>query len=191
MKTILTFLVVFLAAGSVAWADEQYDFRNTKWGMNKEEVKQSEELKPHEENESAILYLDKIDDLEVVVVYFFTEGKLTSAKYGALNKYVNNNSYYWQAFDPLREMLFKKYGKEVKRDKIWTNKLYQNNPSEIGMAIATGGYDEYVLWDTGKTKIIAFINGENFKIKTGIEYYSKEFEKSADDNKEKKKLKKL
>lgn len=184
-------LVVFLLAGPIAWADEQFDFRNTKWGMSKEDVKKSEELKPYEEKEESILYLDKIDDLEVVVVYFFSDGKLTSSKYGVLNKYVNNNSYYTQAFKPLQEMLEKKYGKETKHDKIWSNKLYKNNPSEIGMAIATGGYDEYSLWDMEKTKIIAFINGENFKIKTGVEYYSKEFEKSADESKEKKKLKKL
>lgn len=191
MRTILTLLVVFMLAGTVAWADDQYDFRNTKWGMSKEEVKQSESATLFKEEKGRIGYTDKVIGLDALIIYNFTGGSLSSSEYRFTSQYTNKNNYYYNIFNPMVDMLEKKYGKPISRQKVWYNNLYKGNPSEIGMALATGGLGEYAMWQTDTSFVLAHINGENYKISTGVEYKSKKFEEAEKMHKEKKELKKF
>lgn len=177
MKIILSLLVVFFVVASVAWADEQFDFRNAKWGMSREEVKKTEQEKIVGEDENTIGYESGLAGKGVLLVYIFVEDKLVRAKYVLAEDFTNKNDYYDGFFDNVKKLLTEKYGKPSKNDKIWRNNLYRNDRQNLGMAIAVGHFLEFSKWSTPSTDIIAFIHGNNYKISTGIEYVSKEFEK--------------
>jgi len=64
-----------------AFYSREYDFRNTHWGMNREQVKASETLEVVEEDQNSITYKIHIFNKEFLLMYFFEDGKLKVAKY--------------------------------------------------------------------------------------------------------------
>ncbi|MGG1617393.1 hypothetical protein ACIFQM_23170 [Paenibacillus sp. NRS-1782] len=56
-------------------------FRNVGWGMSKEQVKASEDMKVEEEDQEAIAYYSKILGLESGLMYFFVDDQLVRAGY--------------------------------------------------------------------------------------------------------------
>lgn len=190
MRTILTLLVVFLLAGA-AWADEQFDFRNARWGMSRDEVKKSEADKLVKDEAQGLGYITSINGDEALLMYVFVDDKLVRAKYVMLKKFSNNSDYYYQLHEPIKAILIEKYGKPKKESKMWKNNLYRKDPSQIGMAIGMGHYAEFINWENEKTKITAYIYGNNFDISTGVEYVSRAIGKLEDEAEKKKTMGKL
>ncbi|GFK92725.1 hypothetical protein NNJEOMEG_00552 [Fundidesulfovibrio magnetotacticus] len=190
MKNSAFVIVLVLFIATMAYAEEM-DFRGVKWGMSKSEVMSTEHGSVFKEDSGRVGYLTEILDEETLLVYYFTDDKLTRARYTLLKVFTNKSNKYYESFQPLVSSLTEKYGKPNKHDKLWKNSLYKGRPSEIGMAIATGGYSEYVQWETKSTRIIAYISGNNFEIESGVEYDSKELSKLEGQQKKNKEMKKL
>lgn len=191
MKRMLVLLVVMLFLPVVALADEQCDFRDVKWGMSIEDVKKAEKAEKFKEDENNLAYSVNILGEDALLLYAFSDNKLCRARYALLKHFTNQNNKYHESFIPLVESLQEKYGKPKKHNKIWRNSLFKGDKDAIGVAIATGGYSEYVFWVNEKTDIVAYITGENHDIDCGVEYSSKEFMKIERNNKKKRDLKKL
>ncbi|MCD8403926.1 hypothetical protein [Tenacibaculum finnmarkense] len=68
----------------------------------------------------------------------------------------------------------KKYGKPKEDKTIWKNDLYKDDYSQWGFAVSLGHLIYYSSWETEKTSILFLLNGENYDLKTVIEYSSKE-----------------
>ena len=72
----------------------KYDFRETNWGMSKEQVKVAEKNKIEIEDEEVIaIGRVEIDKKECIYVYHFLEDKLYRAGYGFMEKHTNKNLY--------------------------------------------------------------------------------------------------
>jgi len=122
-KMILSILCFLIFSMLFAFAEE-YAFRQTKWGITKEEVENSEYSKLIGDYEDNLIYKAFIFDFDCDVYYFFEDGKLRSAEYNfGLFEPIENARYVYNSF---KEILIKKYGipleekeKLEKWDNIW------------------------------------------------------------------------
>lgn len=69
------------------------DFRNTFWGMTREEVKQSEPGAPESESRTHLSYKDLVLDLNTVVGYHFIDNSLVEAGYAFRAKFDSDGLY--------------------------------------------------------------------------------------------------
>jgi len=169
-------LIIFT---SILSAEEiKYDFRQTTWGMSKEQVKATEDKKPGFEDDTALGYDVMISGKDFLCNYFFVEDKLYRSIYSLSGKHTNKNLYI-DDYEELKEILTKKYDKP-KIDKIdWKNDLYKDDKSDWGMAISIGHLVYIATWETPTTIISLALYGDNYKIRLGIGYESKKLKEWA------------
>jgi len=178
------FMVIIAITQSFA---ENYDFRKTKWGMSKDQVKSSEPLKVAKETDDMLLYKTTVIGKNVLLVYIFVNNQLVRSKYILAEFHTNNNDFITD-FNEFKKILVKKYGTPIKDEKIWRNDLYKDDFSNWGMAIALGHLLYFAQWETSNTTITAILKGDNFDITCGIEYASKKLEDLEKKAQEKKAL---
>ena len=157
-----------------------YDFRKTKWGMNHEEIMQSEEnvstyLKDYR-TESEFVFQGNASGIPCYILYEFAEGKLTNSAYyfNISDKSYNNKNEHISDYSKLKGKLIKKYGNPSMDKQTWNNDLYKNNPENLGVAISLGHLNYITGWETPTTLIGLFLNGEDNGVNLCILYESKE-----------------
>jgi hypothetical protein len=168
---------ILLNASSVFAANEQKDFRKTRWGMNPSQVISSEGKKPASRDKKgsiAILgYSDQISGFPCSIIYVFVNDKLVRTKYVIKSQHINKNEYL-SDYDKLMLSLSDKYGAAIGDNTYWKNDLFKDRPSDWGMAISAGHMAKYANWENSRTTIYLYLSGDNFEIEFGIEYTSKE-----------------
>lgn len=170
---------------------EEYTFRKTTWGMNKEQVKQTEKEKEIiYEDETMLAYDYRMLELNCKIVYIFVEGKLVRTKYPITEEHTNKNQYILD-YNILRAALSKKYGKPLDAKLIWINPLYESDPQNWGLAISIGHMVDYTKWETLQTIIYLALLGDNYEIQLAIEYVSKELDELEEIEREKETLEAL
>jgi len=92
--------------------NKPYDFRETSWGMSKEQVKLAENKKLDSEEDNKLIYSVEIYGRDYYCTYFFSKNKLHGGIYYFKGKYINKNSYVIN-YKRLKESLTKKYGKSI------------------------------------------------------------------------------
>jgi hypothetical protein len=158
----------------------EYDFRKTNWGMNHEEVMQSEEnvstyLKDYR-TESELVFQGDACGIPCYILYEFAGGKLTQTAYwfNISDKSYDNKNNHISDYSNLKEKLIKKYGNPSMDKETWNNDLYKNNPENRGVAISLGHLNYITGWKTPTTLIGLFLNGEDNGVNLYIAYASKE-----------------
>ena len=189
-RKIIIFLVVIgivvIFSAIFVFSEQKYDFRNTNWGMSKEQVKVTEDKKPDFEDDATLGYDVKIGGDDFACMYSFLQDKLYNSGYAFTGKHTNKNLYI-NDYEKLKETLTKKYGKPI-RDipGLWKNDLYKSDKQSWGMAVSVGHLVYGTSWETPTTKISLMLSGDNFKISLVLSYTSKELEEWADKIKEEK-----
>ena len=102
-----------------------FDFRKTRWGMTKNEVKTSERESARiqterEINESyigfvadeVIVYNEKVAEMDVLMSYFFLNDSLVGSEYSFRKEYEKKNTYI-DIYYKLRNILARKNGDHV------------------------------------------------------------------------------
>lgn len=159
-------------------------FRQTLWGMNKEQVKKVESSKFFKEDKlngamkglDSLLYQDNIGGLDALFCYYFAENQLTRARYLFIESHTNKNLYI-SDFEMVKSQLSQKYGKPYTDNIIWLNNLYKDDPDEYGLAISVGHLQYVAEWSLDETYIQLLLKGDNYKIIFWAEYTGKAFEK--------------
>lgn len=149
-------------------------FRDTKWGMSMQEVKNTEKKEPIYEEGGMIVYEDYLIQLPVEIIYIFVDNKLTRAKYLFKQSHTNKNDFI-SDYKSLNNALKNKYGNPNSEDHYWSDDLYKDTPSDWGLALSVGYHSYFTEWDTNKTEILSALYGDNYEITMVVEYYSKEF----------------
>lgn len=162
-----------LAPYALSKAEAEFDFRQAKWGMSKEQVVASEG-KPASDTPDRLLYQTDVAGLKAAMTFEFVNGKLAKAGYALMEKYVEPNQYIINGARWV-EGLKEKYG-EPKPDTQWLNDLYRNDQKKWAFAISAGHLIVRNSWETERTKIQHIIAGQNFEISVGLYYTSKELE---------------
>ena len=168
---VVVILIYTVIISSIGWAGD-FDFRKTRWGMSKAEVKASEKLQPVYAQEEGLTYEVSIGFDSVNLLYNFTQDKLTSTGYVfATERCVGTTCI--DDFLKKKELLSKKYGDPVQERRIWHNDLFKNDSQKWGLAVSVGLLEFISGWERQNTKILLSLSGKEFKSTLSIAYYSK------------------
>ena len=168
----------------------EYDFRNTNWGMSKEEVRLAERRNPDFETDNGLVYKVIIDKYDCYCVYYFLENKLYMSAY-RFNEEHNNKNAYIEDYENLKELLTKKYGKPTWENVNWKDDFYKDIKGNWGLAVARGDLEYTITWEDPITTVQMRLTGESYKIDLIIAYYSNELEDWAKEIRDKKSIKDL
>lgn len=147
------------------------DFRQTRWGMTKAEVRAVETAKPtaDADNDSYLLYHDSVAHLPCLVGYVFDHDRLVRALYVVDPQPADANSYI-SDYGLLKRLLTRKYGQPDEDQEVWSNDLYKNHPAEYGKAVGLGFLKRFTDWKTGTTEIDIFLTGKDSKVTLSVDY---------------------
>lgn len=150
------------------------DFRNVKWGMSKEEVKEHEESDLTLDRESGLAYQNlRVARFDTVLTYHFNvNNELFSAGYYLIHEHSNKNDFI-DDFEYLKNLLIDKYGEPKEDEIIWKDDLYKDDPSDWGMAIFAGDLIYRTLWENEDLIVELQLKGDNYKKEFTIAYKSK------------------
>jgi len=167
MKVLILPILLFLTTASFS-----ADFRNTTWGMTKEQVKKTENIEIVKEDNDIISYIETVVNYPALVVYKFYDDKLIWGSYSF--KQVNNNDdEYLEDFINFQNAITSKYGDGKKLDR-WNNSdsKYKNDPAG---AIRAGDLIMWRTWETPTTKIKLIMYGYNNQFNIDSYYFSKKY----------------
>jgi len=174
--SVLLIVILILVISTLAlFAEEvKYDFRKTTWGMNKEQVKATEDRKADYEENAMLFYKVKIFGGSYYCFYSFLEDTLYNGGYVFTEEHANKNLYI-NDYIEFKGILTKEYGKPTMDEINWKNDLYKDDKSEWGMAISVGDLEYLAFWETLNTKIGLMLDGTNYEISLILSYDSKEW----------------
>ncbi|MBB1452348.1 hypothetical protein H5159_14980 [Pseudoalteromonas sp. SG43-1] len=181
---------IFVFALTMSGFVHSTDMRNVNWGMSIKEVKAAESVKPELEKENMLGFIDQLDDKQIFVIYYFTEGKLGKGLIRFNNKRVNKNGFI-RDFKTIDDLLKKKYGEPMDSRDLWSNDIFKDDPNSYGTALAAGALMKFSKWELEKTNIYHMVSGENYKVSHAIEFSAKQLGKDISKKIEEKNLDKL
>lgn len=181
----LILLIITSLSLTILAKEQVFDFRQTNWGMNKEQVKATEDRKPDYEENDMMSYNVKIFGGNYYCIYSFLEDKLCNGGYFFMEEHTNKNLYI-NDYMELKGTITKEYGKPIMDKIIWKNDLYKDEKSEWGTAISVGDLEYWALWETLDTEICLSLDGDNYEINLILSYDSKELSEWVNKIKEEK-----
>lgn len=142
--------------------EEDYDFRNTRWGMSKEDVLASESGEPVVRTDSQIGYFTEILDKNIYVAFIFDNEHLFSTLYALrdVREKLNNSV---KDFEDFKQILTMKYGEpNAGQGDLWADpfcseadalKAILSDPKKYEEALNQGQILHAAMWRTDKTWI--------------------------------------
>ncbi len=177
----LFFIVGMVTQAKLSWA-ENYNFRNTRWGMTQEEVIASETMVPIEKEKDMIKYKTQILEKNVELLYVFAQNKLLGASYILDENYLNSEQFI-QTYVLFKKELIKKYGQPNKDITHWENDAFKKDRSKWGIALSLGYLEYFTFWETPVTTVSCGLKEKNYQVLCSVEYWSLEFSNLLDKNK--------
>jgi len=157
-------------------------FRNALWGMTKEQVKKAESSEfikaDRVEGDMAgleiLTYKTDALGMNAFIGYYFAGDALTRARYIILETHSDHNLFI-KDFEKIKDQLTEKYGAPSRDQKLWSNELFKDDPTQYGMAIALGHVTYVSEWYPKETTIQLLMRGDNFKVSLWVEYKGDKF----------------
>jgi len=182
---LIVLLILVISTLALFAKEVKYDFRETTWGMSKEQVKETEDRKPDYEENAMLSYNVKIFEGNYYCIYSFLEDKLCNGGYFFMEEHTDKNLYI-NDYMELKGIITKEYGKPIMDEIIWKNDLYKDEKSEWGTAISVGDLEYWALWETLDTEICLSLDSDNYEINLILSYDSKELSEWVNKIKEEK-----
>ncbi len=175
IKKLITISLIIAASSQLSLSyGQDFDFRNTRWGMSKEQVVASERDTPVEKSEKYIKYKTKVLNINVDLQYFFVEDKLIVASY-TLDEIYLNSKRYKSTHNIFEKALIAKFGEPNRKITDWRDDTYKKSSSRWGLAIGLGHVEYFATWKTERTAIRCSLKGENHNIVSIIKFSSIEY----------------
>ncbi|MDG5816662.1 hypothetical protein QA601_16310 [Chitinispirillales bacterium ANBcel5] len=143
-------------------------FRNAKWLMSPEQVKDSETATLERETENTLVYDVTIHGIKSTLTYMFSDDQLTSIRCNFNYSHSNPNRYY-KDFESLKNKLISDYGNPQEDEQNWQNDMYRDNTSRWGFAIGVGFLSCKTQWHTDDASITLTISGANHRANKVLE----------------------
>ena len=170
MKKIL-FLVFLLSSILFASVEKGSNFRNTHWGMSRDEVKKIEKTSSLNKFGGTFYYVGEIFNLKSIIIYVFNKNnKLKKGTYIIKQPHTLKDDYIIDYYYILKK-LKQKYGKPA-NENIFKNKKSLKAETQ-GMAISLGKLSYQTFWNLKKTIILLKLNGNKGNINLSISYVAK------------------
>ena len=143
-------------------SEEDYDFRDTRWGMSKEDVLASESGEPVVKTDTQIGYFAEIVDKNIYVAFIFDNEHLVSALY-ALRDMRENLEDSFKDFEDFKRILTMKYGEpNAGEGDAWADPSFEGEDALKTLLLDRSKYEEALkqgriihatMWKTGRTWI--------------------------------------
>jgi len=172
-RLTLFFIVIILIISISGCTGTDYDFRDTKWGMSREEVKAIESAEINEEDADEIIYKVEHYSQDFFCGYKFVNDKLHQGYYIWDGSYLNPD-HYIQAYDDIKEFLIEDYGTPKVDEVIWEDDFPFKTKKTQGYALFTNDVFLTAGWETENTKIILVLMNIGTEIRLAITYIRKE-----------------
>jgi uncharacterized protein YxeA len=172
MKKII-YILLFLILTTQVFASD-FDFRQINWGMNQQQVIQSEKAKLLNQDEKHLIYECQVNNKDCALIYEFYDNKIVCTTYFFQINHINLNNYI-DDYIELHNLLKNKYQEPIENKIIWKNNLFKNSPLDYGTAISIGHLVYFSKWETETTKIGLNLLGDNYTIQLILMYVDKNY----------------
>ena len=161
---------------------ENTNFRNTVWGMTRDEVMAVETLElDYDDNGNLFYKTTTIAGLTATPLYLFDDnGKLWRGVYLFNLKHSNENLYI-EDFYKVADRLDDKYG-NGDYQYYWNDDLYEDDINKWGFAISIGDLEIEAAWEMEETTIWLNVSGDNYDIQLNLYYDSETYERVKDSS---------
>ena len=163
IPVIIVSVVIFTMLSVTSAACDEIDFRNSRWGMSKAEVKAAETGELIREFDESLIYQDTLDGETVAVHYYFLDNSLFLGVYVFDAQYKDLNDYI-DAYNRIVSVINDRHGEPTTSEIVWENETYKNDPSKYGKAVAKADSTFFSRWETDSTDILLRLAGDNFEI---------------------------
>jgi hypothetical protein len=137
----------------------EFDFRKTRWGMSKDEVKANEPGQPLFDKENVIEYRVFIKDIQAQTNYKFQDDKLIRAGYYFPKVYDDKNEYI-ETYEQIKEMIMEAKGPPVIDKIVQLNPSADIDPENKGQAVCDGNLIYGSQWDYPGSDIQLVFRGD-------------------------------
>ena len=172
IHAIIVTVVIFTMLSVTSAACDEYDFRNSRWGMNKAEVKATETGSLIKEFDQSLIYQDTLAEETVAIHYYFLENALFLGVYVFDAQYQDANDHI-DAYYRIVSVINERHGEPTDSEIVWENDTYKADPSKHGMAVAKADSTFFSRWETDSTDILLRLAGDNYEIEHTLTYSSK------------------
>lgn len=161
---------------------ENPNFRNTVWGMTRDEVMSLETLEfDYEKNGDLYYKPTTIAGLNATPLYLFDDDeKLWRGLYFFELNHSNENLYI-DDFYKVADRLDDKYG-NGDYQYYWNDDLYEDDIDRWGFAISIGDLEIESVWEMEETTIWLLVSGDNYNIHLTLYYDSETYERVNDSS---------
>lgn len=160
---------------------ESRNFRDTSWGMTREEVMHTESVELVKQNPEGLIYRTRLSKFPALIVYMFARKHLVRAKYNLLIEHASPFDYI-SDFEFVQSLLVRKYGASSKTHYHWIDDRYREDEHSWGRAVALGHLILWDSWQVNGTEISLMLRSEEQGIVLEIEYSSMELEHMAEES---------
>ena len=129
-------------------------FRDTRWGMSKEEVLVAEGKDRHLSGPNHFRYYRNVLGMDVSVAYYFEEDYLVKARYVFEEAY-EDPSKYIDDFQTVKGKLTEKYGTPAEDTLAWRDESLNPDASKLGQALKLGQVTLVSRWTSPESKIVS------------------------------------
>lgn len=145
----------------------EFDFRKTRWGMSRDEVKANESGEPKFDTENSLEYTNFISDrrgpsiidLQAQTNYKFKDDKLIRAGYYFPAEYEDKNEYI-DKYELIKEIIIETKGPPVIDKVVELNPSAQIDPENKGQAVCDGNLIYGSQWDYPGSDIQLVFRGD-------------------------------
>ena len=159
--------------GTENTGDKKYNFRQTTWGMSKEDVMQAEKSDPVSESEYKVDYDTEMMGFNGKIGYTFNDDELIRASFLLLTKPKTNNEYI-EIYETIQKELRKKYGKTVIDTIQHRDPSQTTEPNTYGDAVCNGDLLYATQWDLPSSDVQLLLRGEDSECVITIMHISEE-----------------
>ena len=110
--------------------------------------------------------------------YQFEDDKLYAASITFLRKRAASKEFI-QEYEVVNKSLNGLYGKPVRDEKIWIDRLYEHKPKDWGFGVSIGHLKYFARWETRRSYISQILYGRGYKIYHSILYESRAWKDTA------------
>lgn len=149
--------------------EEKFDFRGTRWGMTKDEVKKAEPKGPKHETEDSLVFEGRYRDMITYITYQFKDGKLYRA--GVLYpEKLASDSLYLENYENLKQDVIKAYGEPVVDGETLLKPDAVIEPDKKAEAVCRGDLMLGTQWNVPGSIVILMMRGDSEKCLVSLIY---------------------
>lgn len=160
---------------------DSFQFRDTSWGMTKNQVSDIEKSRLLRTDEHQWLYEGTLGPYDVNISYEFSGDHLAVGRYLLDEEFADNREYI-SAFNYFCDRLSEKYGPPLEYKENWIKDRYKNEPLFHGIAVAFGDATYHSIWSNDDTEIFLTLLGQDNQCFLGISYISREYNLKDESN---------